>query len=263
MNYELARWSDRPWAAFIFFTRLPLWRIRQPNVDAYRSVVEWWPLTGWLTAAAMGGVLYAGSLFLPGPVAVLLAIVARLLLTGALHEDGLADFFDGFGGGGNNRERILSIMKDSHIGTYGTLALVLYMGLLCASLSALGPQHAALAVLAADPYARMLSAQAISRLPYARTEATAKSGVVYRRPALLAVFSLALQGLLPLSVSLWLVGASVSRVALVVLVPLLVSLLLFLFLRRRLGGYTGDCCGALCLLTELSFYIAACVSVPT
>lgn len=254
-------WYDRLWAALIFFTRLPFWRIYQPPKEAYQGVVEFWPLAGWLTAGVMAGVLYGASLAFSYEIAIVLAIVSRLLLTGALHEDGLADFFDGFGGGGNNRERILSIMKDSHIGTYGTLALVLYMGLLCASLSALGPQHAALAILAADPYARMLSAQAISRLPYARTEATAKSGVVYRRPALLAVFSLALQGLLPLSVSLWLVGASVSRVALVVLVPLLVSLLLFLFLRRRLGGYTGDCCGALCLLTELSFYIAACVSV--
>ena len=259
MNYELTRWYDRPWAAFIFFTRLPLWRLHQPAVDAYRSVVEWWPLTGWLTAGTMAGVLYAASLVFPWSIAVLLAIVARLLLTGALHEDGLADFFDGFGGGGNNRERILAIMKDSHIGTYGVLALVLYMGLLYATLSAMSPQHAALAILAADPYAKMLSAQGISRLPYARTETTAKSGVVYRRPTLLASLGIALQGLLPLSVYLWYMGDNAARVA-IVLIPLVVLFFLYLFIKRRLGGYTGDCCGALCLLTELSLYIAACIS---
>ena len=59
------------------------------------------------------------------PYAILLAIIARLLLTGALHEDGLADFFDGMGGG-TSRERILQIMKDSHIGTYGVLGLIMY-----------------------------------------------------------------------------------------------------------------------------------------
>lgn len=254
-----SKWYDRPWAAFIFFTRLPLWRLHQPPVDAYRSVVEWWPLTGWLTAATMAGVLYGASLVLPYSVALLLAIAARLLLTGALHEDGLADFFDGFGGGGSNRERILAIMKDSHIGTYGVLALVLYMGLLYTSLSSFSPQHAALIVLAADPYAKMLSAQAISRLPYARTAETAKSGVVYRRPTLLACLGIAVQGLLPLSVCLWYMSDLAFGV-IVVLVPLAVLSFLFLYIKRRLGGYTGDCCGALCLLTELSLYIVACTT---
>ncbi len=252
-----SKWYDRPWAAFIFFTRLPLWRLHQPPVDAYRSVVEWWPLTGWLTAATMAGVLYGASLVLPYSVALLLAIAVRLLLTGALHEDGLADFFDGFGGGGNNRERILAIMKDSHIGTYGVLALVLYMGLLFAALSSLSPSQAALAIVAADPFAKMLAALAISRLPYARTAQTAKSGVVYRRPTLLASLGIAVQGLLPLSVYLWYMSDLAFGV-IVVLVPLAVLSFLFLYIKRRLGGYTGDCCGALCLLTELSLYIVAC-----
>ena len=254
-----SKWYDRPWAAFIFFTRLPLWRLHQPPVDAYRSVVEWWPLTGWLTAATMAGVLYGASLVLPYSVALLLAIAARLLLTGALHEDGLADFFDGFGGGGNNRERILAIMKDSHIGTYGVLALVLYMGLLFAALSNLSPSQAALAIVAADPFAKMLAALAISRLPYARTAQTAKSGVVYRRPTLLASLGIAVQGLLPLSVCLWYMRDLAFSV-IVVLVPLAVLSFLFLYIKRRLGGYTGDCCGALCLLTELSLYIVACAT---
>ena len=141
-----SKWYDRPWAAFIFFTRLPLWRLHQPPVDAYRSVVEWWPLTGWLTGGVMAAVLYGASFVLPMPVAVLMAIVARLLLTGALHEDGLADFFDGFGGGGTDRDRILAIMKDSHIGTYGVLASCLH-GLLYTSLhspfcpQSCGPHH--------------------------------------------------------------------------------------------------------------------------
>ena len=75
-------------------------------------MVEYWPLTGWLTGGLMAVTLWVGSLYLPYILAVLLAIIVRLLVTGALHEDGLADFCDGFGGGGSDRERILAIMKD-------------------------------------------------------------------------------------------------------------------------------------------------------
>jgi len=181
MNSELnIKWYDRPWAAFIFFTRLPLWRLHQPPQEAYQSVVEWWPMVGWLTGGAMAATLYFGSMFMPYPLAILLAIVVRMMLTGALHEDGLADFFDGFGGG-VNRERILAIMKDSHIGSYGVLALVIYLALLFTSLLSIGsPLYAALTIFAADAYARMLAAQFVGMLPYARTEEEAKARVVYR-----------------------------------------------------------------------------------
>ena len=127
MQVELnnIRWYDRLWAAFIFFTRLPFYRLRQPPVESYKAVVEYWPLTGWLTGGLMAATLWVASMHLPFMIAILLAIVVRLLVTGALHEDGLADFLDGFGGGGSDRERILSIMKDSHIGTCGVLGLIL------------------------------------------------------------------------------------------------------------------------------------------
>ena len=251
---------DRPLASFIFFTRLPLWRIHQPSKDAYRSVVEWWPLVGWLTGGVMAAVLYLGSLVLPYTIAVLLTIVARILLTGALHEDGLADFFDGFGGG-TDRERILAIMKDSHIGTYGTLGLILYLALLFAALYSMTPLQAALIILAADPYAKMLSAQAVQMLPYARDEQTAKSGVVYRKYSLLAGISLAFQGLLPLAL-LYLFTLHFSPFTFhfsLIYVPALVMFFLYLYIKKRIGGYTGDCCGALFLLTELSFYLVATI----
>ena len=165
----------------IFFTRLPFWRLYQPPHDSYKAVVEFWPLTGWLTAACMAGMLYVGSMVFPLPLAIVLAMVARVLLTGALHEDGLADFIDGFGGGGQ-RDRILAIMKDSHIGTYGVLGLIAYAALLFWSLYALGDaQLCALAIIAADPYSKMLSGQLIQMMPYARREEEAKNKVVYRK----------------------------------------------------------------------------------
>ena len=89
ISLDTSKWYDRIWAAFIFFTRLPFWRLHQPSKEAYKTVVEHWPLTGWLTGAAMAAVLYFGSMVFPYEIAILLAILMRLLITGALHEDGL------------------------------------------------------------------------------------------------------------------------------------------------------------------------------
>ncbi len=238
----------------MFFTRLPFWRMHQPPRQCYNSVVEWWPLVGWLTGGAMAAVLYWGSMAFPWAITVILAIATRMLLTGALHEDGLADFLDGFGGGGKDRQRILDIMKDSHIGTYGVLGLVVYVALLFCTLHALPPFYAALTVLAADPYAKMLSAQVVMMLPYARTEQTAKSHTVYRRMTTRAGLLLALQGLLPLGAYIFYMHEYVYWEYLVFM-PCLAMFFLYRLMWSRLRGYTGDCCGALFLLIELSFYL--------
>lgn len=257
-----SRWYDRLWASFIFFTRLPFWRIYQPPKEAYQGVVEFWPLAGWLTAGVMAGVLYGSSLVFSYEIAIVLAIVSRLLLTGALHEDGLADFFDGFGGGGQNRQRILNIMKDSHIGTYGVLALIVYMLTLWFALHSLTPIDATLTILAVDPFAKMLSAQVIQMMPYARTEETAKNKTVYRKSPVAASIGLAFQGLLPIGLYLWWMQERVGWL-LLIFIPLLVMSLLSLFIWKRLRGYTGDCCGALFLLTELSAYLVASFYLQT
>jgi adenosylcobinamide-GDP ribazoletransferase len=248
---------DRIWAALIFFTRLPFWRLHQPPKACYETVVEHWPLVGWLTGGVMAATLYGASMVLPYQVAVLVAIVMRLLLTGALHEDGLADFLDGFGGGGNNRQRILDIMKDSHIGTYGVIGLILYLLLLFFCLSSMSPEMAALAILAADPYAKMLTAQLVSMMPYARREEEAKAKVIYRKINLASGISLAVQGLLPIGLFIWYVGVAWETL---IFIPALVMYFLYLLIWRRLHGYTGDCCGAVCLMVELSMYLTLIAS---
>lgn len=248
------RWYDTLWAALIFFTRLPFWRVYQPPQASYKAVVEFWPLTGWLTGGAMAATLYFGSIILPWSVAVMVAIVVRLLITGALHEDGLADFLDGFGGGGD-RARILAIMKDSHIGTYGVLGLILYMLLLGTTLYSMTPRVAALIVFAADPFAKMVTSQLVNMLPYARREEEAKNKTVYRKPSLAAGLSLTVQGLLPMALMIWLTGISWY---LIIAIPALVMYFLYLLLLRKIQGYTGDCCGAVCLLVELAVYLVAC-----
>ena len=256
VSIDNTKWFDRIWASFIFFTRLPFWRLHQPPKEAYQTVVEHWPLVGWLTGSVMGAVIYFGCYLFSYEIAILLAILTRLLITGALHEDGLADFMDGFGGGGKDRQRILDIMKDSHIGTYGVIGLIVYFLLLFFTLHMLTPLNAALTIAMADPYAKMLSAQLIQMMPYARNEQTAKNKVVYRKFNVTAGISLAIQGLLPMAAYINIMYASINW-QMLVFVPAIMMYFLDLLIWNRLRGYTGDCCGALCLIIELTTLLVA------
>ena len=252
---DQTHWYDRIWASFIFFTRLPFWRLHEPPQACYKTVVEHWPLVGWLTGGVMAAILYFGSMVMPFLVAVIVAIVVRMLVTGALHEDGLADFLDGFGGGGRDRQRILDIMKDSRIGTYGVLGLVCYELLLGATLFSLTPEMAAFTISAADPFSKMVTSQLVMMLPYARKEEDAKSKTVYRKMEWKAGVSLAIQGLLPMAGFLFLTRLPWSMI---IFLPCLVMYFLYLLIRQRLQGYTGDCCGAVCLLVELTVCLVVC-----
>lgn len=243
-------------AAFIFFTRLPFWRLAEVPAEYFKNIVSRWALVGWLTAGLSVLVLYATSLILPAGIAVLLAMITRLLVTGCLHEDGLADFFDGFGGG-NNRERILSIMKDSHIGSYGVIGLVCYFGLYYLSLSSLPIELAGCALLAGDPYSKGVAGMIINRLPYARKEEEAKSKTVYSRMNTNEYIFCLISMLVPLC---WLPKPVYFLAA---LLPLIVFYGLTSFMKKKIQGYTGDCCGATFLLCELSFYLGIAVIYTT
>ncbi len=253
-----SKWWQNIWAAFIFFTRLPFWRVYLPPKDSYKAVVEYWPIVGWITGGIMAATLYFGSMAMPYNMAVICAILMRIMVTGALHEDGLTDFVDGFGGGGADRQRILDIMKDSRIGTYGVLGIIFYELLLFAALTSMPPKLAAVTIFAADPYAKMIAAQIIQMMPYARTEEQSKAKNVYRRISVGAGIGLAVQGLLPLALFFFVTRGIVAW-NWVIFAPCIVMYFLYLLIWKRLRGYTGDCCGALFLLTELAVYIAVAV----
>lgn len=239
-------------AALIFFTRLPFWRLRQVPAECFKHVVPYWPFAGWLTGGIMVGVLWLATQALPLSVAVLLALVSRLLVTGALHEDGLADFFDGFGGG-TSRERILAIMKDSHIGSYGVIGLILYFLLGWTLLTSLPVTWACIVLLTGDAWSKFTSSQLINCLPYARKEEESKAKVVYKRMTTGEFLFGFVCGTLPLVLFL------PMRLWPATICPLIVLLLLVLLMKRKLQGYTGDCCGAAFLLSELSFYLGVVI----
>ena len=238
-------------AAFIFFTRLPLWRLKEVPSECFKYVVPYWPYVGWLTGGIMAGTIWIGTQIMPVSLAWILALGLRLLITGCLHEDGLADFFDGFGGG-TTRERTLIIMKDSHIGTYGVIGLIIYF-LLMIQLIHLPVPMLCMLVFCGDCWGKFCASQLTNILPYARKEEESKAKVVYNRMSGTEICFNLIGGLLPslifLPISLW-ISWFASLLALVFLVRLM---------KRRIQGYTGDCCGTTFLICELAFYLCCII----
>lgn len=243
-------------AAIMFFTRLPLWRIKKLQIpqEYFSQAINYWSFAGWITGGIMAGTLWIAAQILPFSVAVIVALAARLILTGALHEDGFADFLDGFGGG-TSRERILAIMKDSHIGVYGVIGLAVYFLLVWQILASMSIQAATVSILVADPFCKFLCLHITLFLPYARTAETNKSHVVYKRISLSVWLVAALFGLFPLLLIpdvKWLISC---------ILPVMIFLSTIYMMKKKINGYTGDCCGAQFILCELSFYLSVLIVI--
>ncbi|MDY7579553.1 adenosylcobinamide-GDP ribazoletransferase [Herbaspirillum sp. RTI4] len=245
--------------ALQFFTRLPVPRWvgfdpawRSPSL-AYFPIVG--ILVGGLTALAYALLLHIW----PPVVAVLLASALGIVLTGALHEDGWADVCDGLGGS-VSRERALDIMRDSRLGTYGVLGLLLLLALKCVTLMSLPLPQAVVGLFVAHPLSRLASMMLTARLPYARTEGKAH-GMVQKMPP--AAWMVAIVGgVLPLLLAGVGGGLSWPRIALMCIAVAGVTLWLMRLFRRRLGGYTGDCLGAVQQLTEVACYLCLLLNLP-
>lgn len=247
-------------AAITFFTRIPLWRMVNVSKQDYEHVVPLWPLMGWLTGGVMALVFWLSQMVFPVSVSIILSLGARVFLTGALHEDGFADFWDGFGGG-TDRERTLAIMKDSHIGTYGVLSLIVYYIILWSTLTALMPRMGTpLLFVAVDSLCKYLSSTIIIFLPYARTEAAAKNQLVYAQVSLWEkiyslMFALIPLAILPFTQTVYTPIALFINIGYTCVAAIIVAIVLFILMHKRIQGYTGDCCGATFIILETVFYL--------
>jgi adenosylcobinamide-GDP ribazoletransferase len=238
-------------AALRFFTRLPVPAWVGHSQAQLDHAARYFPLVGILVGAIGAGVTEAAALVLPVSLAILCGMAATLVATGAFHEDGFADAVDGFGGGWE-RGRILEIMKDSRIGSYGAIGIGL---LLLAKFTALeeidaagAPPHLAFALIAGHAVSRFASTTLIHGLDYARDDETSKSKPLARR---LGAGELALAGAFGLAPCLLLAG---SQVVVALALVALTTWSAARYFVRRIGGYTGDCLGAVQQATELVFY---------
>ncbi len=236
--------------AALFSTRLPLPQ-STPIGGADIARASWaLPVIGALIGL-LGALVYwiAFRFHLPPLVGAALAITATLAVTGCLHEDGLADTFDGFGGG-SGREHKLEIMRDSRIGTYGACALAMSLVLRVGALASLaGPGQVALALIAAHAGARAMMPLFLRSVPPARPDGlSADAG----RPSQSSVVAAAVLGFVLLLLSL---GAGRAIVAFLLL------LTVFGFMRRlclrQIGGQTGDAAGALEQISEIVVLLTA------
>lgn len=246
MSFPGREW--RAWCqAVMFFTRLPLpssgaW----DPADLQRSST-YFPLVGWLVGAVAASAWWLALSVWPPQVASGISLAATLLLTGAFHEDGFADVCDGFGGG-YTKERVLEIMRDSRVGAFGAIGVVMMLGLKWQAVAALPPLLAPAVLLAAHAVSRGAAISLQATLRYVREEAgKAKPLATDLRGARLAValaFAVAPLALLP-----W-------RFAWALLPVVATRWFLGAWFRRRIGGYTGDCLGAAQQVCELVFYLA-------
>ncbi len=231
-----------------FFTRLPVPGWVGHSAEALNHSARYFPAVG-LLIGGIGALVYWLALHLwPQPVAVLLSMAATIYATGAFHEDGLSDTADGLGGGWE-KQRILDIMKDSRVGSYGVVALVLALLGKFVLLTSLEPVQVPLALLAGHAVSRLCATMLLATMDYVREDALSKAKPLATRmsPANLLVamcFALVPLALLPG----WKVLAGVVLAA-------LATMLLARKFQRWLDGYTGDCLGATQQLAEIAFYL--------
>ncbi len=236
------------YAAILFFTRLPLPSLRVLLPDDERRTTTYWPLVGAGIGATIAGFWWLATQAWPASVATGLALSAGLLLTGALHEDGFTDVCDGLFGG-RTRERAMEIMRDSRVGAFGVVGIVMLVGLKWQTMTALPPAALPGALIAAHAISRGGLVAMTLALPYARSDGRAAQRMAARFDArLIGTAALTLAPLLLLAPGTWpacLLAAAAAWAG------------CFLWFRRCLAGYTGDCLGATQQLTELAILLAA------
>ena len=250
----------------MFATRLRLPLIDRLEPTAHQSFRPFMPLVGWFVGA-LGALVFilANAVFHHTAIAVVLSIAATILLTGALHEDGLADSCDAFGGH-VTRDRALTIMKDSRVGTYGMGGLVLVLLLKYLTLSSIAQNSPTwlfiIIYIGAHALSRSLAIRTSWRLRYAPLSSDSKSEVAvsYYLTQQDKVICVCL-GLAPVvvlaSIDIWLAFGAVA-------LAVFASWRMQSLSQQRIQGYTGDVLGAIQQVSELGFYLGALAfMVPT
>lgn len=232
--------------AVSFYTRLPFFStldFYQPPHEAARYL----PIIGWIVGGISAATFYFSALFWTPTIAILLALAAGMFVTGAFHEDGLADVFDGFGGGWT-KESILTIMKDSRVGTYGALSLVMLIFLKVSILSALPVAKIPLIFLAGHSISRFFPLWIMRNYHYAREE-NSKMGFVMFQPSWHDLLFAGFCALAPLFF--------LPPLCLAAIFPAFyITVFLGRYFYHHIGGYTGDCLGATQQISETVFYLA-------
>lgn len=230
-----------------FLTRLPVPSLKDFAPEWITASARYYPLVGQIVGGVSALVLvFAGEAW-GGAVPAVLAVTAGILVTGAFHEDGLGDTADGLGGGRDKAQR-LAIMKDSRIGTYGALALLLAVALKIAAFTQIST---ALLLIAGHGAARAAAVIAMAALPYAGDAEAAKYKPVPQGVGIGSV-------LIALVFAAWpFVAWSMPQMIPALACGAVLALIMALCARRLIGGVTGDVLGAIEQMFEIGFFLGA------
>lgn len=233
------------WIAVAFFTRIPVPASVEFSQASLNRASRYFPAVGWLIGVMCAMALWLLMLVFPQDVAVLISIAISLLLTGCFHEDGLADTCDGLGGGWT-REQKLSIMKDSRIGTYGAAALWVSLTLKFVVLSQL--INPVLALLVAHPLSRIIPTVFIAAMSYVSDADTSKAKPLAESGSGADTAIAIITGLIALMF--------INNPFIILFVLLVLAGVAYVFLKRQIGGFTGDALGAVQQVSELAIYLS-------
>jgi adenosylcobinamide-GDP ribazoletransferase len=238
--------------ALMFYTRIPVPAWMQHDEEMLNKATIYFPVIGWVVAGISGLVFYVASRFLNPDVSIILSMVASVLTTGAFHEDGFADVCDGFGGGWT-KEKILEIMKDSRVGTYGSVGLILILGLKFYSLEFLDNQTFVWSLFIAHSISRFVALSFIFTLDYVREDALSKVKPIAKKLPIQDLSIAFCLAIIPLLVYIIIT----ANVFLLLIIPPLVLVHLYLgyYFKKWIGGYTGDCLGATQQVSEVIIYL--------
>jgi len=234
--------------ALTFYTRIPLPSFSEQSEAIQAHSIIHFPLVGWIVGSVSALVYIVCSWVLPPSVAILLSMIGSILLTGGLHEDGLADSCDGFGGGWT-KEQILAIMKDSSAGVYAILGLGLILSLKFLLLIEMEPSWVPAVLISGHSISRFFAASLLYTCEYVGGGNRSKSQSFVKKLSGQEFILLAVLGGLPIIILL-------GWAYLLLLAPLWgIRWLLVRCFMIKIGGYTGDCLGATQQLTEVFFYL--------
>jgi adenosylcobinamide-GDP ribazoletransferase len=246
----MAEWLRLFLIAIQFLTRLPVPGSPVASEETLGKATRFFPLVGVIVGAGAAMTFWLLQYLLPHSAAVLGAIIFTAFITNGFHEDGLADTFDGLGGGWT-KEQALEIMRDSRLGTYGALALIFLILGKYSFLSSLATGHIWRWLIVAHTASRWTVLPLCAWLPYARAEGQGK--LVAKQIGMAEMIT----GSMVFLISVLLLSWQAALAAL--LVTGLASLLTGLYFRARLSGITGDCLGATNQLTEVALYLTAII----
>jgi adenosylcobinamide-GDP ribazoletransferase len=227
------------------------------DVSLLRSSAVFFPLVGGLIGLWTGFVIWAAAHVWPMPVAVLVGLVTEAVLTGALHEDAVADCCDGFGGG-ESREDVLRIMKDSRIGSFGMLGLTLAVLLRAGCLAAIDHSELLSVVIASAGLGRWAGLVVLAAAP----PITGRDGLARDVGDRLGAWHVVAGTLLAVPTVAWHAWLEPVRCGCGLLAVLVGACAWAWYVRRRLGGTTGDCVGFACYLGQVVFLLTVAVRYP-